>query len=373
MRSSLAVGLAMSVMTLMMAGCATTTAKPPRTQAHVAVAPELAIERVSVEPKTIDVKKQDVARIQFDLPRAAHVTIDLVDEAGGVVRQLNAGDRAVGTHTVTWDGRDAEGQPAHKGVYRYVIRAQDARGAQFIYDPSPDTGGEELEPRDFAYDRQMGTLRWVMPKAGYARLRAGIEGFPHLRTLLDWEPLEGGAHSIIWGGLDSSGFVNLKEHPSLSLKLKAFAMPNNTIIVHGEPLSTKSTLSPAYPPMTKGPAAAFHARHTRGACHEVHVRLEFPEVTQHDAEGRPVLVGLVPIRVTVDPQDAAWVVNERFELALFEDLTVIAEEEKGTTPYTYLLDTATLPAGPHLLTVNVLSGSDHYGVDTQQAIIGAQP
>ena len=45
----------------------------------------------------------------------------------------------------------------------------------------------------------------------------------------------------------------------------------------------------------------------------------------------------------------------------------------ANTPYTYLLDTATLPAGPHLLTVNVLGGSDHYGVATRQVVIGAHP
>ena len=103
------------------------------------------------------------------------------------------------------------------------------------------------------------------------------------------------------------------------------------------------------------------------------MRLEFPEATQHDTEGRPVLVGVAPIRVTIDEQDAFRLVNERFELALFEDLTVIMEEEKGTTPFTYLLDTTTLPSGPHLLTVNVLGGNDHYGVQTRQVIIGAQP
>ena len=132
-------------------------------------------------------------------------------------------------------------------------------------------------------------------------------------------------------------------------------------------------MTPAYAALTKGAAAAFHARHSRAACHELRVRLEFPKTTQRDAEGRPVLAGVVPVRVVIDERDAVSAVNERFELALFEDLTVIAEEEKGTTPYTYLLDTAALPDGPHLLTVNVLGGSDHYGVATRQVVIGAHP
>jgi hypothetical protein len=272
-----------------------------------------------------------------------------------------------------WDGRDTEGHPVPPGVYRYVMRAQDAQGVVAVFDPSTETGGEELEPRDFTYDHATGALRWVMPKAGFARLRVGIEGFPHLRTLLDWEPLEGGAQELIWDGLDSSGLINLKAHPNLSMKLRAFAMPNNTIIVRSEPSDTAISLNPLYPPLTKGPAASFHARHPRALCREVRLRLEFPEVTQHDAQGRPVLVGVTPVRVIIDERDASRLMNERFELALFADLTVLMEEERAITPFTYLLDTATLPPGARLLTVNVLGGNDHYGVQTHQVIIGAHP
>ncbi len=368
MRTRMAIGLVISVSSLIMTDCATPTTKSLRPALTA-----LAIERVSIEPKTIDVRKQDLVTIRFDLTHPATVRIDLVDEEGRVVRQLDGGERAPGFQTMSWDGRDTEGHPVPRGVYRYVIRAQEGQGAQVIYDPSSETGGEELEPRDFAYDRQTGRLSWVMPKAGYARLRIGIEGFPHLRTLLDWEPLEGGAQALIWDGLDSSGLINLKEHPDLSLKLKVFAMPNNTVIVHGEPPAPPSNLASTYPPITKASIAAFHARHPRATCREVGVRLEFPGVTQHDPQGRPVLVGIAPIQVAIDEHDASRLVNERFELALFEDLTVIVEEEKGTTPFTYLLDTTMLPPGPHLLTVNVLGGNDHYGVETRQVIIGAHP
>ena len=366
----------MSVSSSVIAGCATTATKPTRPEMRAA-ASKLAIERVAIESKTIDVNKEDLASIRFDLTRPASVLVDLVNEDGRLVRQLKGGKLASGTQTMTWDGRDAEGHLVPKGVYRYVIRAQEGESAQTIYDPSRDTGGEELEVRDFAYDQKTGSLRWVMPKAGYARLRIGLEGFPHLRTLLDWEPLEGGAQEIVWDGLDSSGLIVLKEHSNLSVKLRAFAMSSNTVIVRNSLTTVPPALSPngqpTYPPVTRGETTAFHARHLRATCHEVGVQLEFPGATQHDSQGRPILAGVTPIRVTIDERDASRLVNERFELALFEDLTVIAEEEKGTTPYTYLLDTTTLPPGPHLLTINVLGGSDHYGVETRQVIIGDHP
>lgn len=371
MRSSLALAVILGALT--MEGCATMPTSILAQSGTIVPAGALAIERVQVEPKTLDINSRAALTIRFDLTGPAHILVDLVDEDGRVVRQLKVGSRAAGSHTVRWDGRNSQGQPVSSGVYRYVIRAQQAHETAVVHDPSSETGGEELEMRDFTFDATNNTMRWVMPKAGFARLRIGLEGFPHLRTLLDWVPLEGGAQEIAWDGLDGSGLITLKDHPHLSLKLKAFAMPDNTVIIRGQPSAGAPHIAPDYPPLAKGPTAAFHARHPRQKCHEVRLRLEFPEVTVRDAHGWPVLVGVVPIRVTIDESDASRLVNERFELALFEDLTVIAEEEKGTTPYTYLLETSKLPPGPHLLTVNILSGGDHYGVATQQVLIGAQP
>ena len=58
------------------------------------------------------------------------------------------------------------------------------------------------------------------------------------------------------------------------------------------------------------------------------------------------------------------IVNRRFEVVIYEDLTVLFEEEESTNPFTFLWDTSKLPPGEHLLTINLLSYDDHYGVAT---------
>ncbi len=374
MRSGVAVMSAM-----LAAGCATTAAVTP------SAITRLAIERVGVEPKTIDVQRRESATIRYSLTQRARVTVDVVDENGVVVRTLDGGAQSAGAHTLRWDGWDRGGHPVSAGVYRYIItaRAMDhgLSTTDYTYDPSSTTGGEELKPWNFSYDDATHTLRWVMPKAGLARVRVGLQGFPHLRTLLDWQPLEAGDQTIAWDGLDASGLIRLSDHPNRAITIQAFAIPWNTIIVRnhlstadepppqaGSPLADTAD-EPKYPPLHRPNAAYLHARHPRKVCHDVRLQVEFPGETRYDTDHQPVLAGVVPVRVSLMEKDASRMINSRFEVALFEDTAFLFEEEDGSNPFTYLWDTSRFSAGRHLLTVNVLSYDDHYGVLTTPVTI----
>lgn len=363
MRSSVVLSVIAMSAELLSAGCSTGRAPAARP----AVTP--AIEQVAVEPKTLDLKKQSEAGLRYSLPGPATVSIELYNEDGQLVRQLALGRQEAGAQTARWDGRDGEGNPVLSGVYRYVIRAHGQNGQEWVYDPSQEMGGEEIEPRDFQWNPQNGQFRWVMPKAGHARLRIGMEGFPHLRTLLDWEPMEAGEQILPWDGLDSSGLIQLKEHPQLSIKLAAFALAPNTLILRGGSPEAQATASPADLQRSKIRPSAMHASHPRRDCRDVPAELEFPK-SRSDSTGRPLLKGVVPVRVRLSEEDAGRFANERFELAIFVDLTVIFESEDAVTPFTFLWDTSHLSPGQHLLTVNVLGIEDHFGVKTRAVMIG---
>jgi len=355
----------------LMAGCATSVSV--QSQLLHPAAQALAITGVGVEPKTLDfaqASKEPAVVVRYRLSRAASVSLDLVDAAGRVVRRVDAGAQEAGLQQLAWTGQDETGRAAPSGVYRYVLHARASDGAQATHDPSAVTGGEELEPRDFTFDRATGQLRWHMPRAGRARLRVGIEGFPHLRTLLDWEPMEAGWQQLTWDGLDASGLIRAIDHPNLMVKLSAYALPDNTIIVRGSPVDAlPSALPVTYPPEHATGRAYLHARHPRQGCHEAKLSIQFPEGTRYDGQRRPRLSGTVPVRVTLDAREAPSLVNERFEVALYEDLNFLFEEEESLNPFTFLWDTMHLTPGAHLLTVNVLSYEDHYGVATQPVII----
>jgi len=60
--------------------------------------------------------------LRFALPKAANVSLDVFDVAGRSVRNLASGHIAAGTHTTSWDLRDAGGARVEGGMYFLRLR-----------------------------------------------------------------------------------------------------------------------------------------------------------------------------------------------------------------------------------------------------------
>jgi len=66
------------------------------------------------------------ASIEFGLPHASRVTLEIYDITGRVVRHLAERVFPAGTHTSRWDERDDAGRPVARGVYFLRLRGMDA-------------------------------------------------------------------------------------------------------------------------------------------------------------------------------------------------------------------------------------------------------
>ncbi len=64
-------------------------------------------------------------QIAFSLPFGSDVRLDIFNIMGQNVTTLVDGYRPAGTHTVTWDGKNGDGEPVASGVYFYRIEASD--------------------------------------------------------------------------------------------------------------------------------------------------------------------------------------------------------------------------------------------------------
>ena len=62
------------------------------------------------------------SRLDLTLTRARMIDVGVFDVAGRRVATLTHGELEAGMHPLTWDGRDARGVPAHRGVY--FVRAR---------------------------------------------------------------------------------------------------------------------------------------------------------------------------------------------------------------------------------------------------------
>ncbi|MBN1560255.1 hypothetical protein JW998_08390 [candidate division KSB1 bacterium] len=63
-------------------------------------------------------------RIQFQVGGTVHVIVKITTLQGEVVRQLMSSVLSAGLHTITWDGRCDDGQPAASGVFMYEIQTE---------------------------------------------------------------------------------------------------------------------------------------------------------------------------------------------------------------------------------------------------------
>jgi hypothetical protein len=88
----------------------------------------------AVKP-TLDVSPNPfnpAAMIRFDLPAAASIALDVFDLRGKLVRPLEHGHRASGSHEVRWDGRDAFGENLASGVYLCRLQVDDLAVTQVM-------------------------------------------------------------------------------------------------------------------------------------------------------------------------------------------------------------------------------------------------
>lgn len=99
-----------------------------RTPDHLSdvVESEITAYRIDVHPNPFNPS----TKIGFDLPRAARAEIRIYDVRGRMIRRLPAGTLQVGTHSVTWHGRDESGRNVASGVFFAVLYADDRNVGQ---------------------------------------------------------------------------------------------------------------------------------------------------------------------------------------------------------------------------------------------------
>lgn len=62
-------------------------------------------------------------QVRFALPKNSHVQLMVYNVLGQTVKTLVDQDMAAGTHEVTWDGRNGDGEQVSSGIYFYRISA----------------------------------------------------------------------------------------------------------------------------------------------------------------------------------------------------------------------------------------------------------
>lgn len=332
----------------------------------------LRLDSISLNKKSFEPSTGETVDIRFEPSKACLATMTICDSWGLPVRVL-ADNKPVSSslETVTWDGLDEGNTEVADGVYFYVVELRDG-DESYVYNPYRKTHGIKLRSVTGFYDQEKNEINYTVPQAAMVRIRVGLkDGGPLLITLLDWTPKTAGTYSVKWDGKDASGHFELGSHPERNAVIFAYTLADNSIIVgSGEKTSTservsaKPLFSPALP-MDRD----MHARNYLKMAREPHISAEFLGDVKKTEMGIPVVKGIVPVRVSIAPEDKLALEDSRYEIMFYVDTVFLFEEESGFSPFTYMWDTRGLSEGEHLLTVNLWSYEDNCGVITKKVVV----
>jgi hypothetical protein len=226
-------------------------------------------------------------------------------------------------------------------------------GCQTAATSSGRTGGSEIKSTapslanailasDMSFDMASGEIKYTLPEDALVRIRIGVKnGGAMLITLLDWEHRAAGVQLEVWDKKDSSGGVDFSRYDNLMLVLSC--LPGD----------------PAQQPLRKG--------NVKGLRRSPRMSVSFSDDLKHNARGQPVVAGVVPMRVTIDPTDVKWLAETKYELGVFIDNIFLAEDEEGINPYTYHFNTKGLNNGTHIVTANIIGYDGEIG--TQSVLV----
>ncbi len=85
-------------------------------------------KQVSGDINTMQVTEGGVSGGFFNLPQVADVVVEIVDSTGGTVKTLGEGTKNAGSHLISWDGTNDEGEAVGDGTYTFNVMANTGSG-----------------------------------------------------------------------------------------------------------------------------------------------------------------------------------------------------------------------------------------------------
>lgn len=336
-----------------------------------------AIDKVDLSSASFSPALNERVTARFVLPANDRVTVEVIDGDGGLVRRVvDNQPMEAGPREVVWDGRDWEGRPVPDDAYTFLI----STAAGTVFDPRAHSGGKAGDIVDAKLEPEEGTFVYTVPAAARVLVRFGIQGGPMLKTLVDWRPKVAGIITEYWDGHDENGIVNLRETKGFTVLITYVTLPDATVIAYGNtnetyrayklgrakdqpvrqaPPRSNADADPVIRPEGLLPAAWARAPK---------VLMTFPG--RNDAAGTlPRISGTAPVRIDIDPEDKAHLLKDQFEIIFYVDNVFFAEAERGYLPYNLQWETQQIPAGEHVLTVNISSFRGQVGVVSRKVVV----
>jgi hypothetical protein len=198
-----------------------------------------------------------------------------------------------------------------------------------------------------------------------------------LKTLVDWKPRISGQITEHWDGKDQDNLISLRDHKDFRALITYVTLPDATVIAIGN----KNEM---YRDYKLGRAKGRQQKPERPPKADAELRLRpehlVPPVWMRQprvvmslngddkerAADVPKVQDTVDVRIDVDTSDREYLLQDQFEVIFFVDNIFFAEAERGYLPLNWRWELHQLPAGKHILTVNISSFKGQVGVSSRR-------
>jgi hypothetical protein len=345
-----------------------------------AVAPDssqgLSIYNVTTSAASFNPARGDKLEVRYNLSRDARVTLKAYDADRQLVQTLAADVvRKAGQNKESWDGKDLDNMVVPNEAYFFCVEAVDSTGQKVVYDPVTFSGGESADITQGEVNRESGTLSYKLSQSSRVLMRAGIPGSALLKTVVDWQPRVAGEITEYWTGKDEDNLIDVYSVPNYLLILTYMTLPETSVITIGNEQYNYRTYKAKLkaPRPVKEERVIINARKisphffkSRITDRAFKLVMSFPELGTAETSDIPIGKDKLLVRVAAADEDKDVTLDQQFEIILFVDNIFYAEEERGHLPFNFPMEVANLPAGEHVITVNVITFGDQIGIASRK-------
>jgi hypothetical protein len=308
----------------------------------------------------------DSAAITYRLVKNEPVSLSIVDQDGFAIRTIlsNAVRPQNTPCREMWDGKDDKGVIVPNEAYYPVISVK-----QETLNPLLCNGGIEIKGTDIHYIPEQQVISYSLEKPSRILVRAGIWKGAMLKMLVDLEPRLNGNVTEPWNGKDNDNLQYLYSlDKPISLPVYGYTLPQPSVIAYGNSKITYIAYrlkNDPKPEKNYSLDSLYLSKHNISKHYMQSIvydhcpkfTVSFPENSERDSSGVPVLRGKALVRVEVDPEYITYL-GEQYEITFFIDNEFYAEEEVGYTPYNWLWRLNNIAEGNHILSVSLISFKD---------------
>lgn len=338
----------------------------------------LTITRVSTDKVSFDPAKQEKVDISYSISKAAQVWVNIYDARNRLVKCVLCNVRQTGgAHSVSWDGRNAQGIVVPDEAYVYTIAAK--KGKDYVvWDLADLTGGQTVRPVFFKTDKKKGEIEYGLNKPARVRINAGLlikNGAGILmRNLVDWVAQPAGSYMVRFDGWDARHQLHFIKDKNFAAGFEGYYLPDNTIIVTGTNSlsaqayfrSTWENEQPLRPAIKVTRTRQMHASMDRLYDFSPKMYLQFPSHVVN-SRGIPMINQHTPIKIGISSQDAPYI-KGRIETHIFIDNKLVYQDFSGYMPFTYEIPSWVKP-GKHTIIVFLCIWKDNYATIAQNVYV----